>query len=688
MKRYIINWMLLGIVSLGIFSSCEDYDFKDIPDPVVPEDMTPGLKLMNDEILIDAFGNAQGFELRAIGGKWSVEPEKETDWLLDYEPKSGDEGNAVVGITLRVNEGMEERFCRLIVRQENTGAVDTVYVRQFTYESKYTRKTDSLAMIAVYNGLNGEDWMNQWNFKKPMTEWTGVTLEEVNGELRVVRLSLNDFSLGGGLVAEIGNLRELKSLKVGGMKTVSKCPNSLINLRKLETFDVNFSDGTEWFLPNDMSSMLSLKVFKPAKLKIPIESFAGFYTLPALEELYLTTVYLLGKLPSGIASLKNLKTLSLAGTYIYSLPDDIGELAENLTTLNLSGCKALASLDGGLTELVNLTSLNLSSCSVLRTLPEGFGNLTKLTTLDLGNCEWLESLSSDFGNLQINTLNLRGCKLLKSLPESFGQLTKLTKLNFYDCTSLEALPESIGNLTGVTEIDLSNCAALTSLPDGIGQLTGLKKLTMPYTGLTQLPAVVSALSGLEELNLTGSSGKPGISGVAADVFSGLTKLKKLEASYNSFSGGLAWLKNLTALQTLRMENNQLSGEMNLSDFGSALTDVYLNNNRLEGTLNGISGMTKLRNCYMNNNLLSGTLPAELGDCTALTYLSLNNNNITGSIPVELTKMNLGYSGLQVKNNRLSGEIPEEVLSSAVWKKLYPKDNIYPQQEGYGFTNVP
>ena len=40
MKRYIINLVLYSIVSLWMFSSCEDYDFKDIPDPVIPEDMT------------------------------------------------------------------------------------------------------------------------------------------------------------------------------------------------------------------------------------------------------------------------------------------------------------------------------------------------------------------------------------------------------------------------------------------------------------------------------------------------------------------------------------------------------------------------------------------------------------------------------------------------------------------------
>ena len=686
MKRYIVNLVLYSIVSLWIFSSCEDYDFKDIPDPVIPEDMTPGLKLSKKEIMIDAMGNAQGFELRSIGGGWRVEPLEKTDWIFDYEPKSGDEGNAVIGVTLRVNEGMVERYAKLVVHQEGTGVTDTVVVGQYTYESKYNRRSDSLALLVLHESLNGEGWRNPWNPRKSMTEWSGVTLKEVNGELRVVELLLTDFSLSGNLPNEIGNLRELKSLRITGK--VYKCPNSIINLRKLESLRVNFSDGTEWFLPNDMSSMLSLKVFEPGPLKVPMESFAAFYTLPALETLSLSTIYLIGDLPEGISKMKTLKSLSLAGTNIYSLPEDIGELAENLTTLNLRGCQALASVGENFGKLVNLTSLTLSGCKVLKELPEGFGNLTKLSTLDLSDCERLESLSSDIGNLQVTSLNLRGCKLLKAIPESFGDLSKLTTLNFYDCTSIQTLPESIGKLTSVTEINLSNCTALISLPESIGQMTSLKKMTMPNTGLTALPAVVSTLSNLEELDITGKEGSDGIRGVAADIFFGLTKLKKLSASYNSFSGGLSWLKNLSQLQSLRMEKNQLSGKISFNDFGVGLTEIYLSNNQLEGTLEGISSLSGLRNLYLNNNLLSGMLPAELGNCTKLSYLYLNDNNITGTIPVEVATMNLGYSGLQLKNNRMSGDIPAEVLSSAVWKKLYPESYIYPQQEGYGFTNVP
>ena len=98
-------------------------------------------------------------------------------------------------------------------------------------------------------------------------------------------------------------------------------------------------------------------------------------------------------------------------------------------------------------------------------------------------------------------------------------------------------------------------------------------------------------------------------------------------------------------------------------------------------------MTKVRNLYLDHNLLSGELPAELGNCSTLSYLYLNDNNITGTIPVEIANMNLGYGGLKLNGNKMSGEIPAKVLSSAVWKKLYPETNIYPQQEGYGFSNV-
>ena len=657
--------LLWSVVSLWVLSSCEDYDFKDIPDPIVPEDTTPGLKLSKDVLMIDAMGNAQGFELRAMGGKWSIEPEKETSWLLDYEPRSGEEGNSVVGITLRVNEGVNERFMKLIIRQENTGAVDTVLIGQYTYESSYTRKTDSLALIAVYNALSGDKWRQPWNFRKPITEWSGLVLGEVNGELRVVGLNFNDFQLSGNLVNEIGNLRELTSMKIMGGKVYGRVPNSLVNLRKLESLNVNFSDGAEWFLPDDMSTMLSLKEFKPSLLKISMPSFASLYTLPVLETLELRSIYILGDLPVGISKLKHLKSLSLAGTSLYRLPEDIGEL-ETLTTLSLSGCGSLSSLEDNIGQLSNLTSLTLSGCKLLTNLPEGFGNLSGLTSLDLSNCEKLEHLSEDFGNLKIRNVSFAGCKALASLPESFG------------------------NLDQVTEINLSNCSALASLPESFGGLSALKKLTMTGTGMRAFPVGLSALVSLEELDITGPyGGEGGMSGVASDIFAKMTNLKKLNAGNNQFSGDLSWVKGMSKLEVLVMSKNRFSGDLNFDDFGSSLTEISFAENQLTGTLAGVSKLVGVKKLDLSGNQLSGELVAEIGSCVAMTNLNLRENNLIGSIPATITNLvNLSWNGLILADNRMSGEIPSAVLSWSKWNSLGVTWNVYPQQAGYGFTNVP
>ncbi|MEI3420745.1 MAG: hypothetical protein V8R91_06655 [Butyricimonas faecihominis] len=115
-------------------------------------------------------------------------------------------------------------------------------------------------------------------------------------------------------------------------------------MRKLESLNVNFSDGTEWFLPNDMSSMLSLKEFKPGQLKVPDGIFCGILYFACAGILVVINDIPDRGLAGRNIQVETLEIVRSAGTNIYSLPDDIGELAENLTTLNLRGCQALASL--------------------------------------------------------------------------------------------------------------------------------------------------------------------------------------------------------------------------------------------------------------------------------------------------------------------------------------------------------
>ena len=217
----------------------------------------------------------------------------------------------------------------------------------------------------------------------------------------------------------------------------------------------------------------------------------------------------------------------------------------------------------------------------------------------------------------------------------------------------------------------------------------LKKIVLTNTSLTSLPAFFSQMTSLEELDITGPYEGGGMQGDAATLFAGMTGLKKLSADYNSFSGDLAWIKNLPNLEVLKMNKNQLSGNIDFTNFGSKLTEISLAENLLTGTLKGIGNLTAVKKLDLNKNQLSGALPSEVGACTVMTNLNLKDNNLTGTIPVEVTQMmQLTWGGLGLSGNQMSGVIPSEVLSWSKWNNLSPTWNIYPQQEGYGFTNVP
>ena len=87
-------------------------------------------------------------------------------------------------------------------------------------------------------------------------------------------------------------------------------------------------------------------------------------------------------LPSSIAKLQNLKTLTIESAIIEKLPKAIGYLA-NLTELDLSECPLLYCLSPSIRRLQNLEELDLNSAKALSNLPEEIGRiLTKSQLCD------------------------------------------------------------------------------------------------------------------------------------------------------------------------------------------------------------------------------------------------------------------------------------------------------------------
>lgn len=735
MKPNLYHLALFLLTALTSFCGCADYVegiTPDVPETVVPE--KAGINLKTKEIWFDASGMTMGLDIRAIDSKWQAYPGETCAWLEKISPEEGEAGNNVIGITLTENEGLTERSTFMIVKHVESGDTLHVKIRQYTHESKYSRETDSLALTAMYLSLNNSsEWQNPWDFKQPVTTWKGLEFAEISGEQRLVAINMREFQMYGELPFELGNLRELKKITFAGGSLTGRFPSSITSLRKLEEINITLPNNyAEWFFPENMGDMKSLKVLNIGTTKMDVSAFKNVYQVTTLEKM--TVKGFEGDLPEGIPALVNLKMLDMSSSRVLSLPADFGnlsaledlnfnscakltELCDNfgqlarlnklqvyganklealpasfgqlqaLTTLNLSSCLALKSLPENFGQLQALNSLTINSCTGLESLSESFSNLTLLTTLNLSGCSKLQQLPSQIGNLNVTEVNLSGCSALTTLPESFAGLTKVTKLTLSNCTELTTLPASIGEMKALTETDLSGCNKLTNLPESFGSLTNLKKFTFTTSGSVALPASFGNLTNLEEFLCSkyGASGE-GITGDLS-VFATLTKLKNLKASYNSLSGNLSALSSLPNLLTIELIANKLTGTLDFTQFlTNKMTIVSLSENGLSGTLAGITEGTALTQLKLAKNKISGTLPEDIDKCSKLTTLDLSYNLITGNLPVALINLNLTYGGLLVNKNNMSGTIDDKIINSTGWKsKWYPATNIIPQNEGYGFS---
>ena len=74
----------------------------------------------------------------------------------------------------------------------------------------FDRNSDSLALVALYNSTDGDNWRRKWNLDEPINTWHGVKLND--DEDRVDTLQLRDNLLSGSIPSELGMLSELTIL--------------------------------------------------------------------------------------------------------------------------------------------------------------------------------------------------------------------------------------------------------------------------------------------------------------------------------------------------------------------------------------------------------------------------------------------------------------------------------------------
>lgn len=178
-------------------------------------------------------------------------------------------------------------------------------------------ESDSLALVALYDATDGDDWTNNANWKIGNVDtWFGVTAE--GGRITGIELfesSTNAFdgnNLIGSIPPELGDLTRLTKLDLG----------------------INQLNGA---IPAELGNLISL------------------------TSLALNTNNLSGSIPVELANLSNLTLLGLASNEIDgSIPTELGDLT-NLTILNVSDNQLSGEVPEEFSNLTNMISFQIQN---------------------------------------------------------------------------------------------------------------------------------------------------------------------------------------------------------------------------------------------------------------------------------------------------------------------------------------
>ncbi|SMO50641.1 leucine-rich repeat domain-containing protein [Gracilimonas mengyeensis] len=377
-------------------------------------------------------------------------------------------------------------------------------------------ETDSLALVALYNATNGDNWDNNENWLDgPLNTWYGVDLNE---EGRVISIYLWSNNLSGELPQEIANLSELIQL----------------------TLPYNELTGT---IPEGLSN-LPLRYIQLSGNQLDRQVLSVVSNISTLEGLYLRDNDFGGSIPEGVGSLSNLVELDLLGNELEGgTPPGFGSLSLSYLRLDDNNLDRQVLID--ISSISSLVILYAGENNFGGTIPSELSNLINLVVLDLSGNQFDGSIPSGFSNLSLTYLNL-----------SNNQLDRQVMTDVSAIETLESLYIGGNSFGGTISVDLANIPNLRRLDLAYNQFEGtippgFENLPLDYLRLNsnnldeQVLVDVSTIESLETLYLTNNN----LSGTVPVELANLTNLERLNLSDNPLNGAIP--DEFTTLSNLR-----------------------------------------------------------------------------------------------------------------------------------------
>ena len=259
---------------------------------------------------------------------------------------------------------------------------------------EYSRQTDSLALVAIYNASKGAEWAkNQWDLTTPIDTWNAVTVTD--DRVTAVKLSTaSTITEEWELPEEVGMLSEVTDFRVNGNKLKGSIPESIYDLSKLQKL---------YFQNNNLSGTLSSNLGK----------------LTELTELYIDrNVNLGGSIPASIGNLTKLASINIAKTGIGgAIPQELAKCTA-LKNFMAYENKLSGEIPDFWDKLPNVGVLQLyGNDGITGPIPATIGTLKKATGIQLKNCNLTGNIPASFGGLEkCGNLQLNGNKLSGVVP--------------------------------------------------------------------------------------------------------------------------------------------------------------------------------------------------------------------------------------------------------------------------------
>ena len=646
---------------------------------------------------------------------WTLTIPEDIDWIT-ADVKEGTT-SATVKLTVLQNLEREARTAKITVKETINGGTQELTITQAL--APLSRRSDSLALVAIYNASKGAEWAkNKWDLSTPIDTWSGVSLNE-EGRVSALKLSTSGvITAEWTLPAEIGDLTELTDLRINSNKLSGEIPDVVYSLSKLEklyfqndnlTGAISSKVGqltelTELYvdrnanmtgsIPKEIGNLKKLARLNISQTgiggEIPAElgqcdallQFMAFKTalsgelpdiwdMPVLQTVMLhTNPGLTGNLPASLSKLKPLASGTAPSIQIYgcnltgTIPDCFAELPENTKQVYVQ--------DNKMSGVISLTVQAHPGFANWKYSPqqEGYG-----LTLEKVDYRQLDSLAlvkiyevADGANWKesrrwtltepMNTWP--GIKLNEE-----GRVIEMSITNGTVTTKEWEIPEALADLTELSTLQIVGSKLKGEIPAFLYDMTKLAKIRFNTNNLTgSLSDKISQWPDLTELYLNGNKN---LGGTIPQTIGQLKKLESINIAQTAIGGEIPQtLADCSSLKNFMAYSNKLSGQ--IPDFWDKLPDV---------------GVLQL---YGNPDI-TGPIPASIGTLKKATGIQLKECNLTGNIPASFGGLDK-CSNLQLNGNKLSGVVPAEVQAHPKWQATTGwkyETNILPQQEGYGLT---